>query len=702
MSSNHDAGPLDLDRRRFLGAVGGLAVVCGADAASEQAPASDTPGGDAWPTRGALSPRRVAAWIQVEPDGTVSAYTGKVEIGQNVRTSLAQAVADELRLPLGSVRMVLGDTTQTPFDIGTFGSLSTSANMPLLRRAAATAREALVDLAADRWKVDRDGLVARGGKVEHAASGRSLGYGELTRGLSVLKEVEESIATTPPSRWTVAGTSAPKVDARAFVTGGHRYAADVKRPGLWHGKVLRPPSFGASRVSVDTTAAEAIPGVLVVKEGDLVGVVAADEASAARALKAVRAEWRAGSPTCSDADLPDYLLAQASGRPPKRGPIAVPDGHVRLERTYSAAYIAHVPLEPRCALAEWAGDRLTVWTSTQRPFAVRADLARRFGLREDQVRVLVPDAGSGYGGKHSPEADLEAATLARATGRPVRVAYTREEEFLLGYFRPAGVVEASATAGPDGRLTSWEFHTYNAGPPGMQPPYDVPDPVVASHACRAPLRQGAYRALASTFNHFARESLVDELAHESKLDPLAFRLRNTTDERLRAVLQAAAGRFEWKGAAPGPNRGVGLACGHDKGAYLACCVEVEVDPADGKVHVRRVVEAFDPGAVVNPDHLTNQIQGALMMGLGGALFEAVRFENGSVRNGRLARYRVPRFSDLPRTEVVLIDRRDVTPAGAGEIPIVAIAPAIASAIFQATGRRLRSMPLVPGGQAPTG
>lgn len=692
---------LDLDRRSFLGTVGGgLAVACAAGGvetatASGQAPA----GKELWSDRGARPPKQVAAWLYVARDGSVTVYSGKIEMGQNVRTSLAQAVADELRVPFERVRMVMGDTTQTPFDIGTFASLSNSAHMPLLRRAAATARRELVETAAREWTVPVADLVARAGRVEHPASGRSAGYGELTRGGEIVQTIPDDAAVTPAAEWTVAGTSVPKVDGRSFVTGAHRYAADLKRPGLWHGKILRPPSWGATRVSVDTTAAEAMAGVVVVK-GDIMGVAAADEATAARALKAVKATWKPTPPTCSDAGLAEHLLAHASGRPPRREPPALPEGHVRLQRTYSAAFIAHVALEPRCALAEWEGDRLTVWTSTQRPFAVRTDAARRFGIPEGHVRVVVPDVGSGYGSKHTTECDLEAATLAKAAGRPVRVQYTREEEFLHGYFRPAGVVEATASARADGTLASWEFHTYNAGPPGMNTPYDVPNPVAVAHAAEAPLRQGAYRALASTFNHFARESLMDELAHELKMDPLAFRLKNSKDPRLNAVLKAAAEKFGWDGRAPGPNRGVGIAGCHDKGSCLATCAEVAVDPSDGRVRVTRVVAAFEPGAVVNPDGLTNQVQGAHMMGLGGALFEAVRFENGVVKNGRLSRYRVPRFADLPAIEVVLIDRKDVAPAGAGEIPIVAIAPAVASAVFQATGRRLRSLPLAPEGVKP--
>jgi isoquinoline 1-oxidoreductase len=328
---------------------------------------------------------------------------------------------------------------------------------------------------------------------------------------------------------------------------------------------------------------------------------------------------------------------------------------------------------------------------------VRGELAQALGVPEDRVRVIVPDTGAGYGGKHTGEAAVEAARLARAAKRPVKLVWTREEEFTWAYFRPAGVIEARAGASRDGLLTAWEFHNYNSGGSGLEAPYAVANRRVAFHNSRSPLRQGSYRALASTANHFARESVIDELAHAVGLDPLAFRLKNLRDARLRAVLQAAANRFGWAEAKSSPERGVGLACGTEKGGYVATCAEVTVDRASGAVKVARAVSAFECGAIVNPDQLKNQVEGALVQGLGGALFEAIRYEDGMLTNGRFSRYRVPRFSDTPSIEVVLLDRKDLPSAGAGEAPIVAIAPAIGNAIHAATGVRLTALPMVPDG-----
>jgi isoquinoline 1-oxidoreductase len=332
---------------------------------------------------------------------------------------------------------------------------------------------------------------------------------------------------------------------------------------------------------------------------------------------------------------------------------------------------------------------------TQRPFGVRGDLARAFGIPESQVRVITPDTGSGYGGKHTVEAATEAARLAKAAGKPVKVVWTREEEFTWAYFRPAGVIEVRSGVKKDGTITAWEFHNYNSGGSAIRPLYDIPHQKNEFHPTRSPLRQGSYRALAATANHFARETHVDELAHAVQMDPLQFRLKNLKDERLRAVLEAAAKQFGWGKSEPRRSRsghGFGIAGGFEKGSYVATCAEVVV--TNRAVKVVRLVTAFECGAVINPDHLKNQIEGCAMMGIGGALWEAIQFEDGKILNPRFSAYRVPRFVDTPTIEVVLLDRKDLPSVGAGETPIVTIAPAIGNAIFDASGERRRTMPMV--------
>ena len=689
---------LGLDRREFLRSIGGgLLILClfRRGRAQESGRSGRRAGG---------SEDEIGAWLHIGEDGAITAFTGKVEVGQNARTSLSQAVADELRVPVDSVRMVMGDTDRVPFDRGTFGSLTTPTMVPQLRRAAAAARAMLAGLAAEQWGVVAKTLEIDGGSITHPPSGRSITFGTLTSGRELVETIVHD-ESTPPDRWRVAGRSVPKVDGIAFVTGQHHYTSDISRPGMMVGKVLRPPRFDASLEALDAGDAEAIPGGVVVRDGDFVGVAAPDLPTAERALKALRAEWSGPG----DESSPDHQSVydyfdeepgdvQRRDEPSDRevGSIArgLEEADSSIEARYTIAYIAHAPLEPRSAMAEWEGDRLTVWTGTQRPFGVREELVRAFEIPEARVRVLVPDTGSGYGGKHTGEVAIEAARIARAAGRPVRLVWTREEEFTWSYFRPAGLITARAGVRGDGTLSAWEFTNVNSGGSGIETPYEVPNRRISNRSARSPLRQGSYRALASTANHFARESLMDELARAVGIGPLAFRLRNLRDDRLRAVLQAAAERFEWDDdRAAEAGRGFGLACGAEKGGHIACCVEVAVDPRRDSPRVLRAVAAFECGAIVNPDQLRNQVEGATIMGLGGALFEAIAFEGGRILNPRFADYRVPRFSDIPDLDVVLLDRPDLPPAGAGESPIVAIAPAIGNALCDATGRRSRSLPL---------
>ncbi|HKB92143.1 MAG TPA: molybdopterin cofactor-binding domain-containing protein, partial [Opitutaceae bacterium] len=646
-------------------------------------------------------PQELAAWLHIGEDGTVTVFTGKVEVGQNIRTSLTQVVAEELHAPIGSIRLLMGDTDLTPFDAGTFGSRTTPDMAVQLRKVSATAREALIDLAAERWKADRTSLIAVDCKIIQSGTNRSISFGELTKGEKLLKQVLENAPTTPASAWKIAGTSVLKIDGHNFVTGKHRYTPDLTVAEMLHGRVLRPVAFGATLSSLDAKDAEALRGVTVVREGDFIGVTAPSESLAAHALSLLRAEWKMEAQP-SEKDFFDSMAASASvsAESDANGSSSDSDS-IPSEKTrrgvYTVAYIAHAPLEPRAALAEWKGDKLTVWTGTQRPFGVRSELAQAFRIPEERIRVIMPDTGSGYGGKHTGDAAIEAARLAKEAGKPVKLVWTREEEFTWAYFRPAGLIKVTGGTTADGKLTHWDFHNYNSGPSGIQCPYDVPKPKTEYHPAHSPLRQGSYRALASTANNFARESHIDELAREVKIDPLEFRLKNMKDPRIRAVLQAAADEFGWGAKKSGPDRGVGIAAGLEKGSYLATCVEVSIDRSGGDVRVIRVVQAFECGAILNPEHLRSLNEGAIVQGIGGALFEAIKFENGKILNPRFAQYRVPRFSGVPTLKVVLLDRKDLPSAGAGETPIIGIAPAIGNAICDATGVRLRSLPLVPNG-----
>jgi nicotinate dehydrogenase subunit B len=694
-----DAAPayhFSLGRRSFFKSVGaGIVVALMVERALAQQESGRRRGG------GGRTPQDIGAWLHIAEDGIITAYTGKVEVGQNIRTSLAQVIGEELRVPVESVRMVMADTKLTPYDAGTFGSRTTPDMARRLRQVAAAARELLIDRAAEEWKVERATLSADNGSIV-GKDGKKAGYGELTKGQKLTQVVADNPPTTAPDKWKVAGHSAPKANARAFVNGQHKYTSDMKLPGMLHGKILRPPSFGATVVSVDTKEAEAMPDVVVVRDGEFVGVAAPTEFAAARALRAIKAEWKT-TEQVSGKEVFEHFKKNARGGEGGRNSTktgSMDDGlnaaDTKLQQRYTVAYIAHAPLEPRTALAHWEGENLKVWTGTQRPFGVRSDLASAFRIPEDKVQVIVPDTGSGYGGKHRVEAATEAARLAKAAGKPVKIVWTREEEMTWAYFRPGGLIEVSSGVRKDGSLTAWEFHNYNSGGSAIRPLYDIPNQLIQFHDTNTPLKQGSYRALASTANNFARETHMDELAHELKVDPLEFRLKNLKDARLRAVLEAAAKKFNWE-RKPGSGRGVGIACGSEKGGYVATAVELAVDRSNGAVKLLRAVTAFECGAILNPDHLKSQVEGCVVMGIGGALTEAIQFESGKILNPRFSRYEVPRFSHVPQLDTVLLDRKDLPSAGAGEAPIIAIAPAIGNAIFSACGVRLRSLPLAPDG-----
>jgi nicotinate dehydrogenase subunit B len=666
-----ETGPAYLfapDRRDFFKLLGGgIAVLL---LLTDEAEAQGHRGGQG------SQPQDIGAWLHIGEDNTVTVLTGKVEVGQNTRTALTQAVAEELHIGLESVKLVMGDTALAPYDAGTFGSQSTPRMAPQMRRVAATAREMLLEFAAEKWQADRAALTINEGRVMQAGSGRSASFGELTRDKNIVRTVLQGPVAKP------LGESVPKINGRAIVTGTHKYPSDMKREGMLHGKVLRAPAYQSTLVSAD--------GAQLIREGNFAGIVGANPETLAAAIRQTKAVWKT-TPQISSAKLFAHLKETAQG---EIGQLkdGWDDCEHNLETSYNIAYIAHTPLEPRAAVAEWNDGKLTVWTGTQVPFGVRRELAQAFQIPEDRVHVMVPDTGSGYGGKHTGETAVEAARLAKSAGKPVKLVWTRKEEFDWAYFRPAGVIDIRSGTRKDGTISAWEYHNYNSGGSGLATPYDIAHKLTEFHRTDSPLRQGSYRGLAATANHFARESHMDEIARKAGIDPLKFRLRNLKDQRMKDVLEAAADKFGWGRSKTKPNQGFGISCGFEKGGYVASCVEVSTSP---KIKIERVVTVFECGAIVNPRHLQNQVEGAVIMGIGGALFEAIAFEKGKLTNGLLSKYRVPRFSDVPVLETVLLDRKDLASAGAGETPIVAIAPAVGNAIFDATGKRIRSMPLSP-------
>ncbi|MGA9718661.1 MAG: molybdopterin cofactor-binding domain-containing protein, partial [Acidobacteriaceae bacterium] len=602
------------------------------------------------------------------------------------------------------VQIILADTGMVPDDGMTAGSGSTPRTVPAVRRGAATARKLLVEFACGQWQVKPAAVEMQDGRVIDTAGRRSCGYADLARSASLVKFSDQAIpadiALTPVKEWKVMGTPVPRPTGHEIVTGAHHYPSDISRPGMLYGKILRPPEYDAKLLSIDVSAAKAMPDVVVVQDGDFVGIAAPDSFRADRALGAIAdtAKWQTpppSSPQPSSKDLFDYLRRNTEGGVPRNPFAAELNGAKALSRTYRVPYIQHAPLEPRAAVAEWQGNRLAVWTGSQNPFGIRDELARAFHLPEDQVRVIIPDFGAAFGGKHTGEYAIEAARLARAAGRPVSLRWTRQEEFTWAYFRPAAVIDAQASLDPQGKIATWHFININSGPNAVDTPYAIARKDCQFVHSKPPLRHGSYRGLAATANNFAREVFMDELAALAAADPLEFRRAHLDDPRLRAVLDTAAEHFGWQkaGGKSGRNSAVGLACGTEKGSYVAACVEIEIDQSQKEIHVRRLCEAFECGAIVNPANLRSQVQGAIIMGLGAALREQVQFESGKILNGSFGEYRVPRLDDVPELDIQLVNRPDLPSAGAGETPIIAVAPAIANAVFRATGKSVDALPV---------
>jgi isoquinoline 1-oxidoreductase len=604
--------------------------------------------------------RDVPVRVQVADDGTFRAFTGKIEMGQGSRTVLSQAFAEELRVPVERVQLVMGDTLLCPDDGGTWSSLTSPQTVPVIRQAAAAVRAA-----------------------------RTSGGGD---------------ALTAPATWQVLGASVKHVDSTAIVTGAKKYPSDLRPAGVLHACVVRAPHHRASLVSFDAAAAEKMPGVRVVRDRDLLAVVAPDVAIALSAAARITAEWKP-EPLTPPTEWPALFKKTAVApveQPKARYPPLLRRGDVdaglraavrRKVSTYWLPSIAHVPLEPRAAIAEWNGDAVTIRCGVQAPFLVRQEVAQALGVAQSQVRIIAMDSGGAFGGKQRGECEVEAARIARLAGAPVRLAWTREEEFTCSYTRPAALIEVESGVDAENRLVALRFANYNSGAAGLASPYDVPNEWLGFYRTRSDVRQGSYRALAAVANAFARESHVNEWAADLKRDPMDFRLRHITDARLREVVGRTAARFGWGRARSGNGRGFGMSCNIEKDARLALFVEVEAE--GDRLRVARMAATGDFGAALNPDSLRNQMTGALIQGMGGALWEQVAFEGTSQVTRRLAQYRVPRFIDVPAMDVQLIDRRDVAPAGAGESPITLTAPAIAAAALAATGIRRSELPLTP-------
>ena len=602
-----------LDRRDFIRILGGgIIVLFNADLSDLLAQESRTRG----------YPTDFNAYLRIAADGRVTIYSGKIEMGQGVVTSLAQMAADELAVSLDSIDMVMGDTALCPFDAGTWGSMSTRFFGPALRAAAAEAKAVLVTLASEQLKTPEDALRVEDGAVFLASDrSRKVTFGELAKGQKIVRKVDGKVVTKSVSAFRVMGKPEKRRDARAKVTGKAQFAGDFRLPGMLYAKILRPPAHGATLKNVDTSAAARLPGVVVVNEDGMVAILAPDPEAAEKALALVKADFDVPKPAFDDKTVFAHLLSVAGEgeEREKKGDLA--EGGKKsvalFEGKYLNGYGAHAPIEPHTSLARFEGGTMTIWASTQTPFGTQQAVAQALGLAKESVRVVTPFVGGGFGGKSAGAQSIEAAKLAKATGKPVQVCWSRAEEFFLDTFRPAAVVKIRSGIDGAGRICLWDYEVYAAGSRSAEQFYDVPNNLIRTYGRwggNTPkmhlFATGPWRAPGANINVFARESQIDAMAAKAKVDPLEFRLNNTSDKRMRGVLEAAAARFGWKKAAGPSGRGVGVACGIDAGSYVALMAEVKVDAATGNVKVGRIVCAQDMGVVINPDGAKMQMEAA--------------------------------------------------------------------------------------------
>jgi nicotinate dehydrogenase subunit B len=683
--------------------------------------------------------RRLDGWIRINADGSATIFTGKVELGQGILTALAQIAAEELDLPLSRVKMISGDTGQTPNEGQTAGSQSIENSGTALRMAGAEVRAILIDLAAKRLGVPADQLTLADGMIA-APDGRKVGYGDLNPDLN--REASAKATPKPAAAHKIVGRSISRFDIPAKVTGGAAYVQDIRLPGMLHGRVIRPPRYGSKLDTVDEAAARAMPGVVaVVRDGSFLGVVAEREEQAigARAALLKSAKWTLG-PQLPD---PARLFEVIKSLPSKDATIGVkqgspPENARTFEAVYTKPYMAHASIGPSCSVAEFKDGKMTVWTHSQGVFPLRAELAKALKMPAASLRCVHVEGSGCYGHNGADDVALDAALLARALpGRPVRLQWMRDDEFGWEPYGPAMVMRARAALGGDNKIADWDYEVwsnshstrpqstdgtnvlaawYLAEPQKMGPPtsppqpagggdrnaiplYDFPRQQVIHHFVQdMPIRVSALRTLGGYANVFALESFMDELAAAAGVDPVAFRLAHLSDPRAREVIEAVAKKAGWTPGEKGDGargRGIGFAKYKNLACYVAVVAEVEVDRGSGMVRVPRATAAVDAGLIINPDGLTSQIEGGIVQSVSWTLKEEVRFDQSGILARDWASYPILTMPEAPEVEVELINRPNERPLGAGEGSQGPAVAAVVNAFANATGKRIRDLPLNP-------
>jgi len=645
------------------------------------------------------------AFLRIGEDGRVSCYTGKIEMGQGVVTSLAQMLADELDVALESVDMVMGDTDLCPWDMGTFGSMSTRFFGPPLRAAGAEGRQVLLELASEHLNLPVDQLSTEHGIVfDRSNRGNKVAYAELAQGKKIGRHASGKVPLKTPDQFKIMGKPVHRRDAFEKVTGRAKFAGDIQLPDMLYARILRPPAHDASRKTVDLSEARKIEGVQIIEDEEMIAILHRYPDIAEKALGKIKVTYDKPESQLNEKTIFDHLMKVAP-----EGDIVHEAGDLKqgrnaataiFEETYLDGYKAHATIEPHTAVVHVEGDKATVWPSSQTPFRAKDEVAEVLGIPADKVHVISPFVGAGFGGKSRNQQVVEAARLSKLTGKPVQVAWTRQEEFFYDTFRPAAIVKIQSGTDSAGKIQFWDYHVYFAGERGSEHFYTIPNSSTIAHGSgwsggpgTHPFGTGAWRAPANNTNTFARESQIDIMAAAAGMDPVEFRLLNLTDEKMKNVLQAAAEKFNWTSGKKRGKRGYGVACGIDAGTSVATMAEVEVNKNTGKVNVKRVVCAQDMGLAVNPQGATIQMEGCITMGLGYALAEDLRFRGSEILDTNFDTYQIPRFSWLPRIETVIIDAQNKPAQGGGEPAIITMGAVIANAIFDAVGVRICQLPL---------
>jgi nicotinate dehydrogenase subunit B len=723
-----------LNRRDFAKGLGGLVLAFTLDL---PALAQDKP-----KLPGSLDNNRMLdAWIRINPDGTATVFTGKVELGQGILTALAQIAAEELELPLARVTMITGDTGRTPNEGVTSGSQSIENSGTALRLAAAEVVAILREAAAPKLDAPAGELSIADGVIS-AVNGRKIGYGELAASLDLRREATASVRPKPSGMHRIVGQSVPRFDIPGKVTGKAMYVQDMRPAGMTHGRVVRPPRYGATLASVDEAKVRALPGVIVVvRDGSFLGVIAEREEQAVRAREVLAegATWKDGPELPDPARLFEHLKslpAKTSVISNKQATAGV--GTRVLDATYTKPYMAHASVGPSCALAQWQDGKLTVWTHSQGVFPLRGELVKALKVPAASVRCVHVEGSGCYGHNGADDVALDAALLARAVpGKPVRLQWMRDDEFAWEPFGPAMSMQAKAALDAEGRIVDWQYEVwsnshstrpmstsganvlaawYLAEPQQMGPPtsppqpagggdrnaiplYEFPNQKVTHHFVQdMPLRVSALRTLGAYANVFALESFMDEVASAAGADPVAFRLSYLKDPRGRAVIEKAAQMAGWKADQKGDGirgRGIGFAKYKNLACYVAVIAEVEVDRAKGSICVCRAFCATDAGLVINPDGLINQIEGGIIQGTSWTLHEEVKFDQRGILSRDWSNYPILTMPEVPQIAIALINRPSERPLGAGEGSQGPIVAAIANAFAHATGKRIRDLPFHP-------